>query len=230
MDETRTHTRDFVRGDRCAHTAAAKRNSAINLPRGDLRLVDWPERSSWEGSNERVQPLVTGRGVDLGWFRPSHFQRGVVFRNPVFDFNVKLFHLDDDLFCFCVGRNIGESVVDSISFPSTRLKIVGVLVRGFTQHQLGALQGHPVVSDFAHDPIPAQAMAVFAAWSAALYAVANLRSAERPARLASARSRAIKARILSNSFLEVLCFWASLFANKLVQVTLASFHKLFPSA
>src|ERR1700722_10949998 len=71
-------------------------------------------------------------------------------------------------------------------------------------------------------------MAIFAAWSAALYAVANLRSAERPARFASARSRAIRARILSNSFLEVLCFWASLFANKLVQVTLASFHKLFP--
>src|SRR5882762_4386678 len=73
---------------------------------------------------------------------------------------------------------------------------------------------------------PAQAMAIFAAWSAALYAVANLRSADRPARLASARSRAIRARILSNSFLEVLCFWASLFASKLVQVTLASFHKL----
>ena len=48
--------------------------------------------------------------------------------------------------------------------------------------------------------------------------------------LASARSRAIRARILSNYFLEVLCFWASLFANKLVQVTLASFHKLFPSS
>jgi len=52
-----------------------------------------------------------------------------------------------------------------------------------------------VVSDFAHDPIPAQAMAIFAAWSAVLYAVVNLRSAERPARLASARSRAIKALI-----------------------------------
>src|ERR1700726_3216746 len=75
---------------------------------------------------------------------------------------------------------------------------------------------------------PAQAMAIFAAWSAALLAVANLRSAERPARLASARSRAIRARILSNSFLEVLCFWASLVANKLVQVTLAPFQKLFP--
>ena len=62
--------------------------------------------------------------------------------------------MKDDLFCFCVGRNIGESVVDSISLPSTRLKIVGVLVRGFTQHQFRALQGQPVVSDFAHDPIP----------------------------------------------------------------------------
>src|SRR5271169_1962419 len=72
-------------------------------------------------------------------------------------------------------------------------------------------------------------MAIFAAWSAALYAVANLRSAERSARLASARSRAIRARILSNSFLEVLCFWASLFANNFVQVTLASSHKMLTS-
>src|SRR5260370_15329737 len=69
-------------------------------------------------------------------------------------------------------------------------------------------------------------MAIFQAWSAALYAVANLRSADRPARPASARSRAIRARILSNSFLEVLCFWASLFANNFVQVTLASSHKM----
>jgi hypothetical protein len=95
-----------------------------------------------------------GRGVDLGWSRLSHFQRGMVFRNPVFDFNLKLFCLDDDLFCFSVGRNIGESLVDSISLPSTRLKIVGVLVHGFTQHQFRALPGHPVVSDLAHDPIP----------------------------------------------------------------------------
>jgi hypothetical protein len=34
---------------------------------------------------------VTGRGVDLGWSRLSHFHRGVVFRYPVFNFNVKLF-------------------------------------------------------------------------------------------------------------------------------------------
>jgi len=85
---------------------------------------------------------------------PFEMRYAVVFRNPVFDFNVKLFCLDEDLFCFCVGRNIGESIVDSISLPSTRLKIVGVLVRSFTQHQFRALQGHPVVSDLAHDPIP----------------------------------------------------------------------------
>jgi hypothetical protein len=35
MDETCTHTRHFVRGDRCTHTAAAKRNSALNLSSGD---------------------------------------------------------------------------------------------------------------------------------------------------------------------------------------------------
>jgi len=40
------------------------------------------------------------------------------------------------------------------TLASTRLKIVGVRVRGFTQHQFRALQGHPVVSDLAHDPIP----------------------------------------------------------------------------
>ena len=105
-------------------------------------------------SYELVRQLVTGHGFDLGRSRLSRFQRGVVFRNPAFEFNVKLFCLDDDLFCFYLGRNIGESVVDSISLPSTRLKIVGVLVRGFTQHQFRTLQGHPVVSDLAHDPIP----------------------------------------------------------------------------
>jgi hypothetical protein len=31
--------------------------------------------------------------------------------------------------------------------------MVGVLVRGFAQHQFRALEGHAVVSDFAHDPI-----------------------------------------------------------------------------
>ncbi len=58
-------------------------------------------------------------------------------------------HLDSN------GRgNVGKTIVSRISLPSTRLKIVGVLVRGFTQHQFRALQGHPVVSDFADDPIP----------------------------------------------------------------------------
>src|SRR5271165_1846911 len=36
--------------------------------------------------------------------------------------------------------------------------------------------------------------------------------------------------MLSSSFLEVLCLWASLFANNFVQVTLTSFQKLFPSS
>src|SRR6266566_5933900 len=103
-------------------------------------MVSQPEVSqklACDVACELVQQ-ATGRGVDLGGARLSYFQRGVVFRNPVFDFNVKLFCLDDDLFCFCVSRNVGESVVDSISLPSTRLKIVGVLVRGFTQHQFCA--------------------------------------------------------------------------------------------
>jgi|HubBroStandDraft_3_1064219.scaffolds.fasta_scaffold43253_2 hypothetical protein len=44
--------------------------------------------------------------------------------------------------------------VDMLNAAPTRLKIVGVLMRGFAQHQFRALQGHPVVSDLAHDPIP----------------------------------------------------------------------------
>jgi hypothetical protein len=140
----------------CGFSNAAGRKGAVEHPFRVVanRTLHGPETGLWEVSYELVQQLVTGRGVDLGWSRLSHFHRGVVFRNPVFNFNVKLFCLDDDLFCFCVGRNIGESVVDSISLPSTRLKIVGVLVRGFTQHQFRALQGHEVVSDLAHDPIP----------------------------------------------------------------------------
>ena len=81
-------------------------------------------------------------------------KRRVIIRNPILYLFVKLGCLNEDLLCFRLGRNVGESVVDSISLPSTRLKIVGVLVRGFTQHQFRALQGHPVVSDLAHDPIP----------------------------------------------------------------------------
>ena len=91
----------------------------------------------------------------------------MVFRDPAFDFAVKPFRFDEDLLRFGLGRNIGEGV-DSISLSPTRLKVVGVLVRGLTQHQFRALQGHPVVSDLARDPIPVQAMAMFAAWSAAL--------------------------------------------------------------
>jgi hypothetical protein len=97
--------------------------------------TDWPETGFWYVSYELVHQLLTGRGVDLGWPRVSYFQRGVVFRNPVFDFNVKLSCLDEDLFCFRVRRNIGESIVDGISLSSARLKIVGVLVRVFAQHQ-----------------------------------------------------------------------------------------------
>ena len=43
-------------------------------------------------------------------------------------------------------------------------------------------------------------------------------------------ARAISARMLSSSLLEVLCLSAPLFANNFVQVTLTSFHKLFPSS
>ena len=94
---------------------------------------------------------MTGRVVDLGWPGLSHFHRGVVFCNPVFD--VKLSGSNDNLFCLCVGRKIGESVVDGISLPSTRLKIVRVLVRGFPLTPVSCSPKHSLVPDLAYDPI-----------------------------------------------------------------------------
>src|SRR5713101_721505 len=67
---------------------------------------------------------------------------------------------------------------------------------------------------------------MFAARSAALYAVANRRSAESPATVASAKSRATSARRSSSSFFDVRWRWTSWLPNSFVQVTLASFHEL----
>ena len=105
---------------------------------------------------------------DTAKTRLSHFQHGVVFRNPVFDFNVKLFCMDEDLFCFCGGRNIGESIVDSISLPSARLKIVSVLVRGLPNTSFVLSKDTRWCPTLLTIRYPAQAMAIFAAWSAAL--------------------------------------------------------------
>jgi hypothetical protein len=66
---------------------------------------------------------------------------------------------------------------------------------------------------------------MFAVRSAALYAVANRRSAERPAIFASAKSRATSPRMSSSSFFDVRWRWTSWLPNSFVQVTLASFHK-----
>src|SRR5579864_5867483 len=70
-------------------------------------------------------------------------------------------------------------------------------------------------------------MAMLAACNAALYAVANRRSAESAAIPASAKSRAMSARIASSSFFDALCLWTSRFANNCVQVTLAPSYELF---
>src|SRR5712692_5138866 len=67
---------------------------------------------------------------------------------------------------------------------------------------------------------------MFAARSAALYAVANRRSAESPATVASAKSRATSPRMSSSSFFDVRWRWTSWLPNSFVQVTLASFHEL----
>ena len=64
-----------------------------------------------------------------------------------------------------------------------------------------------------------------AASSAALYAVANRRSADTPATFASAKSRATSARMSSSSFFDVRWRVTSWLSYSLVQVTLASFHE-----
>src|SRR6266540_2160991 len=70
-------------------------------------------------------------------------------------------------------------------------------------------------------------IAMFAARRAALYAVANRRSAERPATFASAKSRATSARMSSSSFFDARWRWTSWLPNNFVQVTLGSFHEFF---
>jgi hypothetical protein len=76
------------------------------------------------------------------------------------------------------------------------------------------------------DAIAGACNAIFAACSAPLYAVAKRLSAHTPCSDASARSRAITARKLSSSFLDVLCRLTSLLVSNCVQVTLFTFHEL----
>ena len=80
-------------------------------------------------------------------------ERGMALGNPVLDLAIKLLRLDKDLRRFRLRRNVGEGVVDRISLSPTGLKIVGVLLRRFTQDQFRAFQRNPVMSDLAHDPI-----------------------------------------------------------------------------
>src|SRR5712664_350090 len=71
---------------------------------------------------------------------------------------------------------------------------------------------------------------MFTACSAALYAVANRQSADRPAIPASAKSPATSARMSSSSFFDVRWRWTSWLPNNFVQVTLASFQELLGTA
>ena len=77
----------------------------------------------------------------------------MVLGNPVLDLVIKLLRLDEDLLRFRLRRNVGDRVVDRISLPPTCFKIVGVLLRRFTQDQFRAFQRNPMMSDLAHDPI-----------------------------------------------------------------------------
>ena len=55
----------------------------------------------------------------------------MILGNPGFDVVIKLGSLDHNLFRFSLRGNVGESVVNRVSLSPTRLKVVGVLVRGF---------------------------------------------------------------------------------------------------
>src|ERR1700722_20491166 len=67
-------------------------------------------------------------------------------------------------------------------------------------------------------------MTILAVWSAALYAVANRRAADKPASAASVGSRSIKARRPSNSCLLVVCSCTLRCASSCFQFILRSFN------
>src|SRR6266436_7428399 len=67
-------------------------------------------------------------------------------------------------------------------------------------------------------------MTILAVWSAALYAMANRRSADKPARAASVRSRSIRARRPSNSCLLVVCSCTLRWASSCFQLILRSLY------
>ncbi|PYX60306.1 MAG: hypothetical protein DMG76_02840 [Acidobacteria bacterium] len=120
-----------------------------------------------------------------------------------------------------LGSDVGEGVVDSISLSAVGLEVVGILVSRFSQRKL---------PDLAHDPISRASNGHIRGLECSVVSGRESSVCRKGCAMpAAARSRAIRVRMLSNSFLEVLCRWASLFANNFVQVTLTSFHKLFPS-
>src|SRR6516162_7583134 len=67
-------------------------------------------------------------------------------------------------------------------------------------------------------------MTILAVWSAALYAVANRRSADKPVSAASVRSRSIRARRPSNSCLLVVCSCTLCCASSCFQLILRSLN------
>ena len=125
--------------------------------------------------------------------------------DPCFDEFVKLCRFLENLLRLGVCRDVGARVVDHVPLATASLEVVGVLLAPAPSVSVMASKATLWWPALAVTRYPAHAITMCAARSAALYAVANRRSADRAVRLASARSRAISARISSSSFLDVRC-------------------------
>src|SRR6476469_5810983 len=134
----------------------------------------------------------------------SGFHRRMIFCDPLLHDLNEFFRLRHNLLCFRFRRNENIVVVNHVPLPPASVEIITIRVRSFPNCQLNHVEGNPVVSS-AGDAVAGTHNRHFAACNAALYAVAKRRSDETPFRDASAKSRAITARSLSNSFLDVLC-------------------------
>ena len=130
-----------------------------------------------------------------------------------------------NLSCFCLGRDVRTRVVNDIALAAAGLEIVGDFCASGPSASTMVSKATLWWPVLAVTRYPAEAIAMCAARRAALYAVANRRSAETRATAASARSRAMRARKSSSSLLEVRWVWTSRLASSFVQVILGSFHE-----
>jgi hypothetical protein len=107
--------------------------SIISAPWHSANLVDTAQLDL-ATAPERMQFVITvpPRPAKLCLrARISLLKRGMVGGNPVLDLVVKLVRLHEDFHRFSFCRNVGESIVDSVSLPPTGLEVVGVLLRRF---------------------------------------------------------------------------------------------------